>query len=340
MTRIVITELLGDGIGGELRESVYAVADALPLDFVFQPLDLSLEGRERGGRQLFEEVTATMRDTRVALKYPTVTRDVSPNAIIRRLCNFSVILRPVISIKGIKSNFKENVFLYIVRIATGGTYDDPGRRVGEDAAISIRIVERVPCRQAANFAFRFAREKGFKVTSSSKHTVQRVTDGLFQSIVDEVHKQFTDVPHNVELFDALLAKIVMHPEDFQVVLVLNEYGDFLSDMASGLAGSIGNGASGNFSFNDQDEIDIAMFDPSGGTAPDIAGQDKCNPTGMLLAFGMLLDHIGHYAIGHELRLALLGAIASGECTTDVGGRMGTREFVRTVVERLPREFRT
>ncbi len=334
MKKVVVTELLGDGIGAELRESVYAVAEALPLEFEFQPVDLSLEGRQQGGRKLFEEVATAMRETRIALKYPTVTRDMSPNAIIRRLCNFSVILRPVISIKGIRSNFREPVFLYIVRIATGGTYDDPGRRIGEDAAISIRIVERVPCRQAARFAFRFAREKKFRVTSSSKHTIQRVTDGLFQSVVEEVHRQFPEVPHNVELFDALLAKIVMHPEDYQVVLVLNEYGDFLSDMASGLAGSIGNGASGNYSFNEQDEIDIAMFDPSGGTAPDIAGQDKCNPTGMLLAFGMLLDHIGRYDIGHELRLALLEAIATGECTADIGGRLGTRDFVRAVVGRL------
>ena len=157
---------------------------------------------------------------------------------------------------------------------------------------------------------------------------------MFQSVVEEVHQQFPEVPHNVELFDALLAKIVMHPEDYQVILVLNEYGDFLSDMASGLAGSIGNGASGNYSFNEQDEIDIAMFDPSGGTAPDLAGQDKCNPTGMLLAFGMLLDHIGRYDIGHALRLALLEALATGECTADIGGRLGTRDFVRAVTERL------
>ena len=334
MKKIVVTELLGDGIGAELRDSVYAVAEVLPLEFEFQPVDLSLAGREKGGRKLFEEVATAMRETRIAIKYPTVTRDMSPNAIIRRLCNFSVILRPVISIKGIRSNFREPVFLYIVRIATGGTYDDPGRKIGEDAAVSIRIVERVPCRQAASFAFRFAREKHFKVTSSSKHTVQRVTDGLFQSVVEEVHQQFPEVPHNVELFDALLAKIVMHPEDYQVILVLNEYGDFLSDMASGLAGSIGNGASGNYSFNEQDEIDIAMFDPSGGTAPDLAGQDKCNPTGMLLAFGMLLDHIGRYDIGHALRLALLEAIATGECTADIGGRLGTRDFVRAVMERL------
>ncbi len=127
----------------------------------------------------------------------------------------------------------------------------------------------------------------------------------------------------------------MRPEDYDVVLVLNEYGDFLSDMASGLAGSIGTGASGNFSFTDNDEIDIAMFDPSGGTAPDIAGQNKCNPTGILLAFGMLLDHIDRYDLGHALRLSLLSAINDGDCTPDINGRLGTREYTRAIVERLP-----
>jgi len=132
-------------------------------------------------------------------------------------------------------------------------------------------------------------------------------------VVDDVHQDYKDIPHNIELFDALLAKIILKPEDYQVVVVINEYGDFLSDMASGLIGSIGigTGASGNFSFIDDDEVDIAMFDPSGDTAPDITGQNKCNPTAMLLALGMLLDHIDRYGIGHELRLAILSAIADG-----------------------------
>ncbi len=254
------------------------------------------------------------------------------------MCNFSVILRPVISIKGIKSNFKEEVFLYIVRIATGGTYDDPGRMVGKDSAISIRLVERDPCRQAARFAFEFARKKKLRVTSSSKYTIQRATDGLFQQVVDDVHKDYKDIPHNVELFDALLAKIIIKPEDYQVVVVINEYGDFLSDMASGLIGSIGTGASGNFSFTENDEVDIAMFDPSGGTAPDIAGQNKCNPTAMLLALGMLLDHIDRYDLGHELRLAMLSAIADGLCTGDIGGSLGTKEFTQELIDRLKGKF--
>ncbi len=338
MSTIRVTELLGDGIGPELRESLHAIADAMPLQFEFIPFDLSLENRESGDRDLFDKVACSMKETKLAVKYPTITRTTSPNAIIRRMCDFSVILRPVISIKGIKSNFTEDVFLYIVRIATGGTYDDPGRMVGKDAAISIRLVERGPCRQAARFAFEFARHKGLRVTSSSKHTIQRATDGLFEAVVKEVHRDYQDVKHNVELFDALLAKIILRPEDYEVVLVLNEYGDFLSDMASGLIGSIGTGASGNYSFNDDDSVDVAMFDPSGGTAPDIAGQNKCNPTAALLAFGMLLDHINRYDLGHELRIAILSAIAQGECTHDIGGKLGTREFTANIIDRLKGKF--
>ncbi len=334
MNKIKIVELLGDGIGAELRESVYTISEQLPIDFDFFPIDLSLASREKGRRDLYDHLEESMKQIKLAIKYPTVTKTISPNAIIRRLCNFSVIMRPVISIKGVKSNFKENVFLYIVRIATGGTYDDPGRKIGQEAAISIRIVERGPCRQAAKFAFDFARQRGFKVTSSSKHTIQKVTDGLFQSIVSEVHEGYPDIEHDVELFDALLAKIIMHPRDYQVVLLLNEYGDFLSDMASGLAGSIGTGSSGNFSFTENDEIDLAMFDPSGGTAPDIAGKNQCNPTGILLALAMLLDHIDRYDLGHQLRLALLSAIAEGECTNDIGGKHGTKEFVSAISDRL------
>lgn len=338
MSIIEVTELLGDGIGPELRESVYTIAAALPLDIKFIPFDLSVENRESGNsRDLFDQVYQSMNMTKLAIKYPTVTRSSSPNAVIRRMCDFSVILRPVVSIKGIKTNFTQPLELYIVRVATGGTYDDPGQMIGKDSAVSLRIVERTPVRQAARFAFNLARDKQLTVTSSSKHTIQRTTDGFFQKIVDEVHQDYKDIKHQIELFDALLAKIILKPENYQVVVVLNEYGDFLSDMACGLIGSIGIGASGNYSFiteNNVDRINIAMFDPSGGTAPDIAGQNKCNPTAMLIAFGMLLDQINHHNLGHKLRLALFSSIAEGKCTGDIGGKMGTKEFTRLVSDKL------
>jgi len=342
MSAIDITELLGDGIGPELAQSVHAVADSLPVDFRFLPVDWSLANREARGDDVIDEAEASMRKTKLAVKYPTVTNKESPNALIRRRCNFSVIYRPAISIKGIHSNFKENVNLHIVRIATGGTYDDPGQLIGKDAAVSLRMVERKPCQQAAKFAFELARSKGmtygnshYSMTSSSKHTIQRVTDGLFESVVSTVHEQYQDVEHHVELFDALLAKIIIDPSSYEVVLVLNEYGDFLSDMASGLVGSLGTGASGNYSFDDNNNVDIAMFDPAGGTAPDIAGKNLANPAAVLLAFGMLLDHVNRYDLGHALRLSLLGCIENGHSTRDLGGKLNTDEFTQIVIDNIP-----
>jgi len=342
MSKILITELLGDGIGPELADSVHAVADALPAELEFLPVDWSLETRERRGDDAIDEAEESMRKTKLAVKYPTVTNKRSPNALIRRRCNFSVIYRPAISIKGISSNFKEDVNLHIVRIATGGTYDDPGQLIGADAAVSLRMVERKPCEQAARFAFELARKKGltygnshYTMTSSSKHTIQRVTDGLFEEVVAGGHDEFSDVEHNVELFDALLAKIIIDPSSYEVVLVLNEYGDFLSDMASGLVGSLGTGASGNYSFDANNKVDIAMFDPAGGTAPDIAGKNVANPAAVLLAFGMLLDHVDRYDLGHALRLSLLGLIEDGKCTRDLGGKLNTDEFTKLVIEKIP-----
>jgi len=321
---------------------VHAVAESLPCEFNFIPVDWSLANREAKGEAAIDEAEASMRQTKLAVKYPTVTKTTSPNALIRRRCNFSVIYRPAISIKGIHSNFKEDVNLHIVRIATGGTYDDPGQLIGKDAAVSLRMVERGPCEQAARFAFELARRKGlrygdshYSMTSSSKHTIQRVTDGLFESVVADMHKHYPNVDHHVELFDALLAKIILDPSAFEVVLVLNEYGDFLSDMASGLVGSLGTGASGNYSFDENNEICIAMFDPAGGTAPDIAGKNVANPAAVLLAFGMMLDHVDRYDLGHALRMSLLSAIEEGRSTRDLGGKLNTDEFTKVIIDGIP-----
>ena len=334
MASVEITELLGDGIGPELEQSIATMADALPVELAFRKVDWSLQTREAEGDAAIDAGVEAIEATRVALKYPTVTASHSPNALLRRRCNFSVIYRPAVTIPGITSNFSKNVNLHIVRVATGGTYEDPGQPIGQDAAVSIRLVERGPCEQAAAFAFQLARRHGWSVTSASKHTIQRVTDGLFESVVSSVGERYPFVEHRTELFDALLAKILIHPSHYQVILLLNEYGDFLSDMAAGLVGSMGVGASGNFSFDADNAIALAMFDPAGGTAPDIAGQNTANPAAMLLAFSMLLDHIGRPDLGLRLQDAVHAAIADGECTTDLGGTLTTTDFTAAVVNRV------
>jgi isocitrate dehydrogenase (NAD+) len=336
--RYEITELLGDGIGPELCQAIHTLVEALPLTLDFIQIDLSLENRHKVGPKIYEKAYEAILQTRFALKYPTVTEEESPNVVLRKLCNFSVIHRPVMTLPGVKSNFTKKLDLDIVRVATGGTYEDPGRMIGKDAAVSLRVVERATTQTAAIFAFELAKRTHRSVTSASKYTIQRITDGLFEDIVAQVEKRYPGVPHKKELFDALLAKIIMHPEDYQVILVLNEYGDFLSDMACGLVGSLGIGASGSYAFDEQGNITLALFDPAGGTAPDIAGKNKANPTAIFLAFSQLLFQLGEATLATLIRDSTLSVLERGITTPDLGGSYGTMEFTQEVIAEIKRRL--
>lgn len=325
-----VTELLGDGIGAELSQAVHALADALPIRLDFEPIDLSLENRRARKGAIYDEAVASVAANKVALKYPTTTAEESPNQVLRRRLDLSVIHRPVTTIPGVPTNFRRELDLDIIRIATGGTYDDPGRMIGDDGAVSLRIVERKPVREAAWYAFTLARKTGKRVTSASKWTIQKATDGLFEQVAREVAAQFPEVPHNAELFDALLGKVIMSPEKFQFVLVLNEYGDFLSDMACGLAGSLGIGASANLGFDAASVVRVALFDAAHGTAPDIAGKGLANPTAIFLALTLLLYQIGEISVATAVKNATLDLLRQGVRTRDLGGVESTESFTAKV----------
>jgi isocitrate/isopropylmalate dehydrogenase len=310
------------------------VAAALPIREQFHPVDLTLESRRKDPTACYDAAMAGIRAHQVALKYPTVTEKESPNKVLRERCNFSVIHRPVATLPGVKTRHDGKVDLHIIRIAVGGTYEDAGRRIGDDVAVSIRVIERRPSREAALYAFRLAQRLTVDVCSTSKHTIQRATDGLFEEVVLDVARQFPGVGHHSELFDSLLYKLILKPEKYRVIVTPNEYGDFLSDMACGMVGSLGLGASANYSFDERGEVALAMFDPAGGTAPDIAGQGICNPSAALLAFGMLLTHAGCRGFGAMVDEAVRAAIAAGESTRDLGGKETTAGFTAAVCRRL------
>jgi isocitrate/isopropylmalate dehydrogenase len=223
------------------------------------------------------------------------------------------------------------VDLDIVRVATGGTYDDAGRRIGLHSAVSVRVIEKEPCRQAARFAFQLAGKRGRSVISSSKYTIQHATDGLFEETVDEVAREYSFIPHERILFDALLAKLAMHPETVQVVVCPNEYGDFLGDCAAGLIGSLGLADSANFAFKEDGSVALAMFDPAGGTAPTIAGKNVVNPVAALFALSSLLVYLGEVDLGQKLKATIIDCVAHGQSTADLGGTLATDAFTAAVV---------
>ncbi|MEX1026180.1 MAG: isocitrate/isopropylmalate family dehydrogenase [Planctomycetota bacterium] len=340
MTTHTIVELLGDGISAELSASLHQVAEVLPATIEFVPVDLSLENRGVVGPKLYDEIDELMATYRTAVKYPTATRGESPNKILRDRFRFSVIHRPVETFEGVDNNFKRRLSIDVVRVATGGTYEDTGRRIGPDCAVSLRVIEREPSRFAARFAFRLASRKKVGVVSTSKWTIQREADGLFEDQCGDIARNYPGTPYRRELFDALLAGVILNPDRYDVIVCPNEYGDFLSDMACGLIGSIGLGDSASYSFHPDGHVSLAMFDPAGGTAPDIAGQDICNPSAALLAFGSCLVHLGEEVAGESLRSAVRAAIAAGTKTADIGGTLGTREFTGVVAERLARSLTT
>ncbi|MFN8506804.1 MAG: isocitrate/isopropylmalate family dehydrogenase [Dehalococcoidia bacterium] len=328
-----VAELNGDGIAPELREAVRHLNEGLGSPVSFRPIDWSLERREAGDEAMDEGLEAC-RALGVAMKYPTVTETVSPNQVMRDRLDLAVIHRPCRTYPGVSKNYTGDIDIHVVRVATGGTYEDAGHRIGYHSAVSVRIMERAPVEHAAHFAFRLAEQHRRDVTSTSKYTIQRAADGLFEDIVAEVAQEYRNTRHRRELFDALLAKVIMTPDRFDVIVTPNEYGDFLSDMIYGLIGSIGLGASASYAFTASHQPSVGIFDPAGGTAPDIAGKGIANPSGAIEAYGFLLEFCGHRQLGRGVVDAVRDCIGAGERTGDLGGKLNTREFTEAVLRRV------
>ncbi len=327
-----VAELNGDGIAVELRDAIHAINEALGSPVNFRPIDWSLERREASSAALDEGIEAT-RALGAAMKYPTVTQTTSPNQAMRDQLGLSVIHRPCRSYPGVSSNYTGNIDLHVVRVATGGTYEDAGMKIGYHSAVSIRIMERTPVEHAAHFAFRLAERHRHSVVSTSKYTIQRAADGLFEDVVADVAKEYRNTTHQKELFDSLLAKLILKPDRFDVIVTPNEYGDFLSDMVYGLIGSIGLGASASYAFTPSHQPNIGIFDPAGGTAPDIAGKGIANPCGAIEAYAYLLDYCGPHETGRRLVQAIHDCIANNEKTGDLGGKLDTMGFTKAVIAR-------
>ena len=323
----------GDGIGREIAESVRAVSAALNTGIEWQECEAGAEYAEASGELIAPGTLDAIEACGWALKGPTATpvgkgfRSI--NVQLRQRFATYANLRPVHTLPGVPTRF-ENVDLVIVRENTEDLYKGIEYMLTDDIANGVKLITRPACEKICRFAFDYARKNGRKkVTAVHKANIMKLTDGLFLRTFREVAEDYPDIEANDCIIDALCMKLVQRPEQFDVLVAPNLYGDIISDLCAGLVGGLGFAPSANI--GDKTRIYEAVH----GSAPDIAGQDKANPSAILMAFAMMLNDLGMTDKADKLNTAIQAQVAEGKViTADIGGTAGTKEFTQAVIARL------
>ena len=323
----------GDGIGREIAESVRAVSAALNTGIEWQECEAGAEYAEASGELIAPGTLDAIEACGWALKGPTATpigkgfRSI--NVQLRQRFATYANLRPVHTLPGVPTRF-ENVDLVIVRENTEDLYKGIEYMLTDDIANGVKLITRPACEKICRFAFDYARKNGRKkVTAVHKANIMKLTDGLFLRTFREVAGDYPDIEANDCIIDALCMKLVQRPEQFDVLVAPNLYGDIISDLCAGLVGGLGFAPSTNI--GDKTRIYEAVH----GSAPDIAGQDKANPSAILMAFAMMLNDLGMTDKADKLNAAIQAQVAEGKViTADIGGTAGTKEFTQAVIARL------
>ena len=323
----------GDGIGREIAESVRAVSAALNTGIEWQECEAGAEYAEVSGELIAPGTLDAIEACGWALKGPTATpigkgfRSI--NVQLRQRFATYANLRPVHTLPGVPTRF-ENVDLVIVRENTEDLYKGIEYMLTDDIANGVKLVTRPACEKICRFAFDYARKNGRKkVTAVHKANIMKLTDGLFLRTFREVAEDYPDIEANDCIIDALCMKLVQRPEQFDMLVAPNLYGDIISDLCAGLVGGLGFAPSANI--GDKTRIYEAVH----GSAPDIAGQDKANPSAILMAFAMMLNDLGMTDKADKLNAAIQAQVAEGKViTADIGGTAGTKEFTQAVIARL------
>lgn len=323
----------GDGIGREIAESVRAVSAALNTGIEWQECEAGAEYAEASGELIAPGTLDAIEACGWALKGPTATpigkgfRSI--NVQLRQRFATYANLRPVHTLPSVPTRF-ENVDLVIVRENTEDLYKGIEYMLTDDIANGVKLITRPACEKICRFAFDYARKNGRKkVTAVHKANIMKLTDGLFLRTFREVAEDYPDIEANDCIIDALCMKLVQRPEQFDVLVAPNLYGDIISDLCAGLVGGLGFAPSANI--GDKTRIYEAVH----GSAPDIAGQDKANPSAILMAFAMMLNDLGMTDKADKLNAAIQAQVAEGKViTADIGGTAGTKEFTQAVIARL------
>lgn len=327
-----ITLIPGDGIGPEITDSVVKIIEKSGLNIDWDIQTAGAEVIEKEGDPLPKRVIHSIKSNKIALKAPVTTpigkgfRSV--NVALRKELNLYANLRPCKNLPSIKTKF-DNVDIIVVRENTEDLYAGIERQIDKNTAESIKIITRNASERIAEFAFDYAEKNGRKeVCAVSKANICKFTDGLFLECARNVSKKYPNILYKEILVDNLCMQLVQNPEKFDVLLLPNLYGDIVSDLCAGLIGGLGIAQGANIG------KDYAVFEPVHGSAPDIAGQDKANPTALLLSAIEMLKYIGENDYASRIESALLKTLNGNILTADLGGNAKCSEFTDEIIKFL------
>jgi isocitrate dehydrogenase (NAD+) len=324
-----ITLIPGDGIGPEVTEAVLRILTAAGVSIDWERHDAGVLAVERGGVPLPVELLDSIRRNRVALKGPVTTPIAagftSVNVGLRKALDLFANLRPVWNMPGVASRF-QGVDMVIVRENTEDLYAGLEHEVVPGVVESLKIITERASSRIGTFAFDYARKNGRrKVTSIHKANIMKLSDGLFLECVRKVARNYPEIAYEEKIVDAACMLLVMKPEQFDVLVMPNLYGDIVSDLCAGLVGGLGVVGAANLGH------EVGVFEAVHGSAPDIAGKNVANPTALLLSAVLMLRHIDEGAAADRVMRALHQVLERGETRTrDLGGTASTFEFADAV----------
>lgn len=328
-----IAKISGDGIGPEVTAAACQVVEATGVKVQWTEVPAGESAIAEHGVPLPDETVAAVSNADATLKGPVATAKGigfrSVNVELRQRLELYANFRPARSMPGIKSRYKD-VDLIVVRENTEGLYSGLEHTVIPGVVESLRIITKKASERIAHFAFDTARKQNRKrVTCVHKANILKLSDGLFLDCCQRVAKEYTDIEFDDSIVDATAMKLVVNPHEFDVLVMENLFGDILSDLTSGLVGGLGVTPSANIG------EDAAVFEAVHGTAPDIAGQGKANPTALILSAALMLKYLGETEAAERVQNAVRKVVAKGEQVTgDLGGKASTSEYVAALLECL------
>ncbi|WP_313401645.1 isocitrate dehydrogenase [Stenotrophomonas sp.] len=330
-----ITVIRGDGIGPEIMDATLFVLDKLGAGLSYEFADAGLVALEKHGELIPASTLESIKKNKVALKSPLTTPVgggfSSINVALRRQFDLYANVRPAISFPNTKSRY-ENINMITVRENTEGAYLAEGQEVSADGetAFSGTRITRKGSERIVRYAFELAKSTGRKkVTAVHKANIIKSTSGLFLDVAREVAAKYPEIEFQEMIVDNACMQLVMRPEQFDILVTTNLFGDIISDLCAGLVGGLGLAPGANIG------ADAAIFEAVHGTAPDIAGQGKANPVALMLGAAQMLDHVGQPENAERLRKAIVATMeAKDSLTGDLGGTGTTMGFAQAIASRI------